>query len=133
MWCDRVLIFNTGGKNMELSKQVTSKDLSMRLKSLGVPQNSLFYWLNGLLGSHSLKEIQDLEWTNTNGLSKHQIFSAFTSSEIGEMLPDHSYSFFVNDKWGCTCSETPTNQIADTEAECRGLMLEYLLKNGLLK
>ena len=68
---------------MYLEEHVTSEELSRKLKELGVPQLSFFYW-NGLedLPASSLTFVLD-EYIRDRKLSS----SAFLSSELGEMLP----------------------------------------------
>jgi len=99
---------------MRLKDQVTSLELSKKLKELGVKQESYFYWvyrparkkskLNCLGGTKESYTIQDLtpKWhkkCQTNGILKgaskeymnwiksFQFYSAFTVAELGEMLP----------------------------------------------
>jgi len=74
---------------MELSQQVTSLELSKRLKELGVKQVSLFYWYDTT--SEGGVEVEPKY--NNDVLGYHiekypQLYhSAFTVSELGEMLP----------------------------------------------
>ena len=69
---------------MKLEEQVTSLELSKKLKELGIKQNSLFWWsrehqkdLHKITFSYSVFETADPE--------PH--ISAFTVAELGEMLP----------------------------------------------
>lgn len=72
---------------MELINQVTSLELSKKLKSLNVKQDSLFYHVVGkhlYLGDglmylpHIIKE---------NSVTLRDYYSAFTASELLEILP----------------------------------------------
>lgn len=71
---------------MSLKSQVTSLDLSKKLKELGVKQKSLFYWYiaenwNKVYFPHEYNHILNYDL-------KHDKYSAFTASELLELLPD---------------------------------------------
>jgi len=82
---------------MKLENQVTSLELSKKLKELGVKQESLFYWESYYLpittSRHntliSSKDIGAKEPVERRGflVSKLIRYSAFTVAELGEMLP----------------------------------------------
>lgn len=86
---------------MELEKQVTSLELSKRLKELGVKQESLFYH-----AKVAFKAGKGYEYHNRNrqriimkGRAKKwqppkDFCSAFTVAELGELLPQ-AYSRLV--------------------------------------
>jgi len=131
-------------------KLVTSRELSLRLKEAGCPQESEFYWVP-TKGGFTLS-------TMKVSLSK-KVYSAYLSGELGELLPEyielesmncklawHSYKLTRYDEsieWGCAlecinnnCEHDfeqgnieRRNLFAPTEAEARGLMLEHLIKN----
>jgi hypothetical protein len=124
---------------MKLEQQVTSLELSKRLKELGVKQASLFwYW-------GTKEEFETGKGFAGPLMEKHRSLenlSAYTVAELGEMLPKNFPSYRCD--WGMS-SEPLKNYMcwrADgldtreyfgtTEAEARGRMLEYLIKNGLL-
>lgn len=129
---------------LELSKQVTSRELSERLKALGVKQESLYFWeYSRMTGkwtictpAHPQREMLEPDFDRG--------FSAFTASELGEMLiktrgeiPTTMFrnTVWMNGKWWATM-DTKNDEpaiTADTEAEARGLMLEYLIKSGIIK
>lgn len=122
---------------MELSKQVTSLEISKRLKELGVKQESVWYWLELYAGPEDgFKTYYSLN------LSKHREvevqFSAFTCSELVMLLPirvnsgkrkspKNTYYCNWDFKKGVHHSEN-----AETLADAMGLMLIYLLENKLL-
>jgi len=67
---------------MELSKQVCSLELAQKLLTLGVKQNSLFFWHH--LDTPYPSIIYMHEKTESSG---DFLISAFTASELLEMLP----------------------------------------------
>lgn len=72
---------------MKLEQQVSNKELSVRLRDLGVKQESLFYWTRP-------PESDDIYvcwyWENMSTASGETVdweqISAFTVAELGEML-----------------------------------------------
>lgn len=92
---------------MRIEQQVTSRELSERIKALGVKQESTFRWYecflnedeNGKYKTHwalFLEEISidpkppvsDLpDWYDGEDFSSGKEVSAFTVAELGEMLP----------------------------------------------
>lgn len=147
---------------MKLENQVTNKEISNRLRELGVKQESLFYWKNYMLTAYCWQEQKDW-WIDDktyaqddlesndysrNRQDRQQEFSAFTVAELGEMLP---YEFTKeNILWELYFCKDSTNLFAcvyrnkatgawihaelnqTTEADARGKMLIYLLENKLI-
>ncbi len=114
---------------MELSKQVTSLEISKRLKELGVKQKSLFIWVDEGFGK--MPFVSDRHHGYGGGLS------AFTVAELGEMLP-LGYSSWQDEKdfWYCCntidwSKEDVSIKTAETEANARGEMIIYLIENGI--
>jgi len=81
---------------MNLENQVCSLEPSKRLRELGVPQESLFYW--GNYGNQTVI-FSKAEWGEYIGKWEKSsisnakeiasgLVSAFTVAELGEMLPD---------------------------------------------
>ncbi len=123
---------------MTLENQVVSLDLSKRLKELGFKQESLFYYINGILRLEEYTgEVEHLFWGNEHNNTKHTIYSAYTVAELGEMLPKNTSCFkepVDNYQWVCTRNE-PRVMLsfrADTEANARAKMLIYLKENNLI-
>lgn len=114
---------------MNLQQQVTSLEISKKLKELGVKQKSLLSWYD---------RNKDNNWAITDdemGNWGTQI-SAFTVAELGEMLPMYSSSEKHSNEWRVgIVKEGERNQMAagNTEANARGKMLIYLLENKLIK
>lgn len=132
---------------MKLEDQVTSLELSKKLKELGVKQESLFWWTRTFTRkSGEYKE--DSEWYlqfKKNGIGGH--YSAFTVAELGEMLPkrlvgDHPLWYLTihcNDNYYSVDYETFTGKIQKqfncqdrNESNARAKMLIYLLENKLI-
>lgn len=125
---------------MKLEKIVANKDLSEELWRLGVRVDSLF---------KCEKELDKDEWYivwSDNSNPERQSFSALTASELGEILPSKieklkwgsmNTDFEDRDKrWGCALFGLDWKEpflYAETEADARAKMLQYLLKQGLVK
>jgi hypothetical protein len=124
---------------MKLEQQVTSLEISKKLKELGVKQESHFMWKYDedyyLVASNS-------RYGTGNGI----VASAFTVAELGEIFctgDELGYKFktyrAVDGVWWLTISYTENRLIdesqmfqAITEADARGKMLIYLLENKLI-
>lgn len=123
---------------MKLEQQVTSLEISKRLKELGVKQESYFWYraftdkdeqLYFVLGHHDSQAMFQRD------------YSAFTVAELGEILPEFVESYKSHDEgfnWFCRKFEEgdilkyTALENADTEADARGKMLIYLLENKLI-
>lgn len=146
---------------MELKDQVTSLEISKRLKELGVKQDGAFSWVKRF-DTEAKAERIFLWQTIPNPYLED--FSAFTVSELGEMLPSHIIIkqpvivsaeedeeqefwywlsvdksddglWFVNygdNEEIAPCFKDWDDIQATTEADARGKMLIHLLENGLL-
>ncbi len=126
---------------MKLEKQVSNLELSLKLKELLVKQESLFYW-------NKWHRAWGIEYTlNNKHLVGHEAVSAFTSAELGEILPvgrTRTRSGEPNkngDRWICWFLDANENgefdlmrhwEFGKTEAEARAKMVIYLRKNNLL-
>lgn len=118
---------------MKLEQQVTSLELSKRLKELGVKQKSLYFWQQIGIRKGSLVQNQNTGHFDTNEITDW--YSAFTVAELGEILKDkvtHSMPIFYEGEW-IPSEYDPRGYVpTDTEAEARGLMLAYLIENKLM-
>lgn len=135
---------------MELKDQVVSLELAKRLKELGVKQESLFWWSWFDYAPKDKYELVNREDVNTD----YPFYSAFTTSELGEMLPEaireghmtpegydgilyilsfsrsddrHFLTYKSGNGWKLAQFD------ADTEADGRAKCLIYLIENGLVK
>lgn len=121
---------------MELEDQVCNLELSKRLRELGVKQESLFYWTETISDDWQVlyqsyvteRAGQSIEW-----------YSAFTSAELGKMLPVRVISgrrkayFMSKPLYFCNFDGRPKHQeSAETEADARAKMLVYLIENKLV-
>lgn len=134
---------------MTLEQQVANIELSKRLREFGVKQESIFYWYETAKGG----------WVLVNGYAptSGERFSAFTTSELGEMFPysilkdGHQYVLHLpfpdgmkeTSKSGgyldysrLVDASYPTklywNSWQDTEADARASMLVHLIENKLI-
>jgi len=125
---------------MNTEQHVTSLEISKRLKELGVKQESMFMWdYDGKLRVGIVQAIsphQKTAYPDSLEISAPDCYSAFLASELGELLELDKTDWL-------TCSQDPVSKLwvvdyrtgivkADTEADCRGKMLIYLLENDLL-
>jgi len=131
---------------MKLKDQVTSLELSKKLKELGVEQESLWYWVHPWQ-KHKYVEDKSRWILTTNYLSSRingrTCISAFTVAELGEMLPEvlqyegeilrllsrckNYISYEQPDRGTCL------NQYGKSESNARATMLIYLKEEKLIK
>lgn len=121
---------------MKLEDQVTSLELSKRLKELGVKQESYFEWSFYMDCMES--DCHEKHWivTDKNGGNIGGRISAFTVAELGEMLPSYFKIFPLHSSRVGTESNARFicgGQEAKTEADARAKMLIYLIENKLVK
>ena len=125
---------------MKLENQVCSLELAKKLKELGVPQESLFYWFvdneQNLLAYKT-----PIGGTMPNGggvankyFEQAECYSAFTVAELGEMLKTkYSLPAYSGGLWRNVVNWGDGFTFAEnTEADARVKMLIYLLENKLL-
>ena len=121
-----------------MKNKVTGLELSKKLKELGVKQDSEFYHAGDKrIVANEVKRLFPVHC------------SAFLSCELGEMLPaivkgyrlsaikddDNTWYVEYSDSINTMSNETLDEAFfqADTEAEARGKMVEYLLENNLIE
>ena len=126
---------------MEFKDEVCSLELSKKLEELGFKQESLFWWTHYTHeGSRKMSwEVEDYEPSYTDGRKK---YSAYTTRELGEMLPDkYSVSKVGGDGWFCykydnkyNLSMTKILGMPEKEGEsnARATLLIYLKENNLI-
>lgn len=129
-----------------LTQQVTSLEWSKTLKALGLKQESVCGWRfqNPFSSAPPIWLVRHCsaseEWIGDES------YAAYTVAELGEILPDGFYS--LKDSGGGVLPKlwaaysfadtlkdehaTSHIELADTEANARAAMLEYLIKNKLI-
>lgn len=125
---------------MKLENQCVSLELSKKLKELGYPQESLFYWHYSY--NPTAKKVNE-PYVLFNPYEKGDEIniSAPTVAELGRYMPTTYLGDLVSlipnktvggywrvdlDDEGMLCSET-------TEADARAKLLIYLLENNLIE
>lgn len=133
----------------KLNHIVADLEYCKEIEKLGVKQKSLFYW--SMAGQtprvihfeYEEKRVNDYYTDSTlDTVHKRTYYSAWTASELGEMLPYH-YIVFGKLQFGegYSCSISPSRnakpeetvyKFGKTEADARAKMLIYLLKNNII-
>lgn len=128
---------------MTIESHVCSLDLARKLRDLGVKQESYFYWFEWATTSI----VKDKYYSSQ--ISGEKPYSAFLSSELGEMLPNkiildeygelplgdikncvnHWLTNYFNEEEG----HVVLQEKADTEANSRAKMLIHLIDQGIVK
>lgn len=145
---------------MKIEKQVCSLEQAKKLKQLGVAQTSIFKWCNehqhyGDDGAYYTDSTYKVYNRGQFSAGTNNTFSAFSTAELGVMLPSFFPSFVHDELKSCHCrnervdtfplidsgeehEQTPAHklnkelipiQAASTEAEARAEMLIYLIEN----
>ena len=127
-------------------KLVTSLELSKELKELGCEQESEFSWfyykpyhIKNEFGERDVSEDYKVLPTNSDFYNNppKRVASAFLSGECGEMLPEGCFTYRFENWFVARFDELRNIKAgfegANTEAEARGKMLAFLIKNGLIK
>lgn len=117
-------------------------EYAQRLKELKVKQESLWYHIH-FCQSHGM--IPDGEISGkkrADSWNPEFVYSAFTVAELGEMLPHHFKSYWIDNNnhiWACydgrIMGAVSPSFIAsgDTEANARAKMLIWLIENKNLE
>lgn len=118
---------------MKLENQLTSLELSKKLKELGVKQESLWYYFRPLGSTSEFSIGMEIERDD-------EVFSAFTVAELGEKLPRWFNIEKGDRRWYVNPNIIPETNIpnfhyqADKNlANAMALMLCYLIENKLIK
>ncbi len=123
---------------MELSRQVTNLELSMRLNELGVPQKSLFVWEYFDQNCYGLKYIP---FAVVPSLMNHyELFSAFSVAELIEFLgagihieTNNVINYPDIKKYLVLLSGSKHHVIDNDLCASLAKMLIHLIENGLIK
>ena len=125
---------------MNIEQQCTSLELSKRLKELGVRQDSYFHWVITEIGNQFIWPFELCEQEVSCIVFS---WSAFTASELGEMLPKQIWH--PNGEKLMICR--PANRLChwvvyydkdtwteeNSEANARAAMLINLIEQGMVK
>ena len=147
---------------MKIEDQVVSLELAKQMKEAGFPQNSLWWWVEGLRldkdsdNYSSFSEVKDSKQEGRalfvrkskkyGGIlldtEKERIStSAYTVAELGEILIPIKFcvpiSYKLFGKWICSYLHIEERrevykQKAKTEADARAQMALYIKKEGLI-
>lgn len=117
---------------MKLEDQVCSLEYSRKLKELGVEQESIFRWQDVIGWSVTGLKKEYIEKNNTNP----ENYSAFTVSELGEMLPEMCGTVRIGNEWEGLCDKGSLikgldSVASNTEADARAKIIIYLLEKGI--
>ena len=120
---------------MKIENQVCTIEQAVKLKGLGVKQDSHFFWVDR-------KEKSKLVYAKSvEFLNSLPIYSAFTTAELGVMIPEwhftyprlEGYASYKNEDGDFSVADGTVNgQNYDTEAECRAALVIYLIENNIL-
>lgn len=123
----------------ELKDICCSLKLAKRLEELGVKQESAFYWFEHKVNKRKLlafkTEIGYYSITGAGFSSEYlktcNVFSAFTTGEIGNILIAHRKEWEENEKMKFPLPDDPLKDVFDVNFWAK--MLIYLLENKLIK
>jgi len=122
---------------MKLENQVCSLELAKKLKELGVKQESLWWW--NIYNQNGCDAMITLNRPERKG---DYCCSAFTVTELGEMLPNYvggqeiSTRKDVDNNYWCELLGDDTKEKyfkSNAEANARAKMLIYLIENKLME
>ena len=117
---------------MKLEEQVTSLELSKRLKELGFKQESLFWWCESVSKEYLLEY-----YVFKPAYEGNDCIPAYTVAELGEMLLNryNMRYFYANAspemKWA-TMTDALHGEYGKTMADSMAKMLIYLKENNLI-
>lgn len=125
---------------MKLENQITSLELSKKLKEFGTPQNSLFYWVISSTTNYHLSYTEGDK--DLLPQDRNDFYSAFTVAELGNLLPEYVKGCWlrivknIEKQWGVCYYKNNEIEFAftwfDSLSEAMGKMLIYLLENKLI-
>jgi len=121
---------------MNIEDQVVSLEIAKKLKDLGFKQDSLFYWIKVKnIEVYGVSYVINICGTN---LEFEKIYSAFTASELGELLPLwFDCAKRETQDWTCRFFDKSSNlhhhSFAATMVDAMAKMLIFLIESGLMK
>lgn len=132
---------------MKLEQIVTSQKLSKQLKEAGVPQKSVFWWnpYYTIVGEKDDVLRYELETSQKSyakwGTEDIESISAFTASELGELLPNLFQTYRYDDEYECIPQyegiseddmEDSTLFVDKSMVEAMGKMVLYLIQQKII-
>lgn len=116
-------------KRYGLQNQVTTQEISIKIKDLGITEPSIFY--RDYRGSKD----EEIEMNKEPYFNPDNV-NCYTVAELGEIFnpKDGFYTIrsLPSGKWVCICEcDEDLQEEADTEADARGKMLCCLKENNL--
>ena len=108
---------------MNIEHHVTSLELSKRLKELGVPQDSAFYWQR----HHSVDAPGGWTWSLSNTTNGNCV-SAFLASELGELLPERCYAMREDAEWSAHRGQERFAIVTQTQVDTLAKLLIHLIE-----
>lgn len=120
---------------MDLTDQLVNLELSQKIESLGVKQESLWWWNRFEDEWQVMSKTSDI--TCSKGKKLEEKISAFTVAELGEMLPSRikGIGFIRTIKWSNSHFSISIGNIheldAGSEADARAMMLIHILEEEL--
>lgn len=115
-----------------MNNHVTNLELSKKLAELGVKQDSEFYWVKHNYDWFELEYSGNKHYELTG-----EYYSAFLSTELGEMLPWYIYTCQNSDgEHVCldrVIKNVRTDAWAKTEQDARAKCLIWLIENNLIE
>ena len=118
---------------MRIESQVCSYSSGMKLKMLGIKQDGLFWWVISLLEDEQVipTKFVVIEALDNNILDGEEC-CAFTSAELGEILPLYVKSSRLFDTGPWVCSWGGISCKSTYESEARALLLIELIEKNFL-
>jgi hypothetical protein len=115
---------------MKLEQKVTSEQISMRLRELGVNAESEFYWYDGRVVH--ISELDTIRISNKlfscwKAFKKALAIPAYLVSELGVALPEEKMPFKYGDKW-----YTLPGDMGDTQADSYGKQIIYRIEHKMI-
>lgn len=126
---------------MTLEQQVTSLELSKRLKELGVKQESHFFWIDAYENYKITSEAYEgwvirPKYNAFDSISDDKRYSTYTVAELGDFLKQRG-NYFEETYWknGFRIYDKESGFFVEemVEANARAKMLIYLIEKGLLE
>ena len=116
---------------MNLEQQLTSLELSKRMKELGFPQNSMLWWSReNLTHDFKLSSFARSIEKPENGFK----ICAYSVAELGELLKKQHYpwpTITSENKFRVNVNGFPVIE-SENESDARAKMLIYLKENNLI-